>query len=162
MTRTSLPEPMEVRDLLSDLLGRDCEVTVSTIPVTGATRPGVIVARYVTDAFYNQALVALDTPLAAHLGAAIALVPPATAQASIRLGTLSAALLENVAEVLNVMAALVNVGGAPHVRLDEVLDSTETPLPAELWRWLEVPGPRLDAVVAVRGYGTGGMSVIVR
>lgn len=159
---TPLPEPKDVKDLLTGLVGRECDVLVSRTAVTGATRPGILVATYVTEDFRNQAIIALDTPAAAHLGAAIGLVPQATAQSAISLGSLSAALLENVSEVLNVMAALFNVDDAPHVKLAGVQDSTETPIATELWKWLEIPGPRLDAQVTVQGYGSGQMSVILR
>ena len=109
-----------------------------------------------------EAVIALDKPLAATLGAAIALIPPATAEEAVGAGPLPQNLLENTSEVLNVMSSLFNAEGAPHLRLETVYDSGAAPLPADVAHWLRSYGPRLDLAVDVRGYGTGLLGVLLR
>ncbi|WP_152192570.1 hypothetical protein [Georgenia satyanarayanai] len=157
---TPLPPLKELRDLLTMLVGRDCEIALAEESVTPATEPGVVVGVYVTEFLRGEALVAVDTHLAAALGGAIALIPAGAARAS--LGPLQETLLENVTEVLNVTSALFNVGDAPHLRLESVHDSGAGPLPADVATWLRSYGPRLDTTVDVQGYGSGLLSVVLR
>src|SRR5690606_18688867 len=96
MSTTPIPPLKEVRDLLTMLVGRDCEVSVADESVTPATEPGVVVGVYVTQFLRGEALVALDTTLAAALGGAIALIPARTALAAVGPGPLPEHLLENV------------------------------------------------------------------
>ncbi|HLV03302.1 hypothetical protein [uncultured Georgenia sp.] len=162
MSTTPIPPLKEVRDLLTMLVGRDCEVSVADESVTPATEPGVVVGVYVTQFLRGEALVALDTTLAAALGGAIALIPARTALAAVGPGPLPEHLLENTSEVLNVLSSLFNVGNAPHLRLDTVHDSGTGPLPADVAGWLRSYGPRLDVAVDVQGYATGLLSIVLR
>ncbi len=159
MSGTPLPAAMELRDLLSGMLGRDVEIAVGGDPVTAATRP--VVGVYVTELGDANALVAVDLTLAARLGAAIALIPPGGADAAIEDGVLPEALLENTSEVLNVTASLFNADGAPHLKLDGVHDAARHLLPEALTSWLRSYGPRLDVTVTIKGYGAGQLSVLV-
>jgi len=162
MSTTPIPPLKEVRDLLTMLVGRDCEVSPADESVTPATEPGVLVGVYVTQFLRAQALVAVDTTLAAALGGAIALIPARTALAGVGPGPLPQDLLDNATEVLNVFSSLFNVGDAPHLRLDTVHDSGAGPLPADVAGPLRSYGPRLDVSVDVQGYGSGLLSVVVQ
>lgn len=159
MSGTPLPRQMEVRDLLGGMLGRAVDVAVGAAPVSAADQP--VVGVYVTRLGGANALVALDLPLAAGIGAAIALIPPGGAQTSVEDGMLSDALLDNASEVLNVFASLFNADDAPHLRLDGVHDAARHLLPAAVAAGLQEYGPRLDAEVAIKGYGSGRLSVVV-
>jgi hypothetical protein len=160
---TRLPEAKAVRDLLIGTAGRDVSLTVDGEGLDPDAPGGAVVAEYVTDLGHSVALIALDLPLAAHLGAALGLVPPAVSQEAVRDGYLSDDLLDNAYEVLNIAGSLFNVGDAPHVRLIEGLyDTSSAPLPAEIDRWLRGYVPRLDAACEVRGYGAGRLSVLLR
>lgn len=161
MSTTPIPELKELRDLLAMMVGRDCEMALADESVTPATQPGVVVGVYVSQFLRTEAIVAMDTALAASLGAAIALIPAATAQGAVGPGPLPDTLLENVSEVFNVVSSLFNVGDAPHLRLDSVHDSGAGPLPGDVATLLRSYGPRLDATVDVRGYGTGLLAVVL-
>ncbi len=162
MTTTPLPPLKELRDLLTMLVGRDCEVSVADESVTPATEPGVVVGVYVTQFLKAEVIVAVDTYLAAALGGAIALLPARTALGSVGPGPLDETLLENVSEVLNVTSALFNVDDAPHLRLESVHDSGAAPLPGDVATWLRSYGPRLDVRIDVQGYGDGLLSIVLR
>ena len=70
-------------------------------------------------------------------------------------------LQENCYEVLNVLSAVFNVGGAPHVRLYEMYGPNVS-LPSDVASSVQVLGNRLDVVLAIAGYGDVHLSVVVR
>ncbi len=159
---TELPASKEVRDLLVGVVGRDIDFTVDSTALTPDSPGGVIVGEYVNDAMGSLALIALDLPLAAYLGAALALVPPGGAEASIEDGFLSDSLLDNAYEVLNIAASLFNKEGRPHLAIGPLYDTARAFLPQEIHSWLIGSVPRLDAVVNVAGYGQGQIGILIR
>ena len=96
--------------------------------------------------------------MAAYCGAAIGLVPPGGAAAAVEDGELFPNLRENACEVLNVMAALFNVGTAPHLKLYST-SAPEEALPGDVAGHLAALGGRVDWTVDIKGYGTGQLSI---
>jgi hypothetical protein len=156
---TPLPSARDVRELLAGLLGRDVEVTTGGAMVDPAA--GALVGVYVDRQLGLRALVLLDAPLAAYVGAALGLVPARTAAEAAELRALPPALAENAGEVLNVTASLFNAEDAPHVRLDTVHETPGEPLPADVATWVHAYVRRVDLTVAVDGYGSGAWSLLV-
>src|SRR5436309_235657 len=76
-----------------------------------------VLGLYVGDRDRMTAVLTLDLALAAYLGGSLALMPPRAAEAAIADGELSPDLLENVGEVLNVLAVVVNAHSDTHQRL---------------------------------------------
>ncbi|HET9419748.1 MAG TPA: hypothetical protein VFO49_01340, partial [Nocardioides sp.] len=111
-----LPARIEVRDLLSGLLGRDVKLSPGAPMAPGPGEP-ITIATYVDDSLTVRATVACDLTLSAAVGCALALLPPTGVAAVVEANTLDNALAENVYEVLNVLAATFNVPDAPHIRL---------------------------------------------
>ncbi|MPV38077.1 hypothetical protein GB881_13660 [Georgenia subflava] len=142
------------------MLGRDITVAEPPDPVTAATPGGVVVGVYVREGLRTAALVALDLPLAARAGAALALLPPRVADRAVEAQHLDDALAENVSEVLNVISSLLNTDDAPHVRLYRVHGPAGL-LPADVAGWLRGYGRRTDVAFDIRGYGEGAVSVVV-
>src|SRR5450830_1272469 len=149
---THLPAAKDVRDLLADLLGRDVGVTTGGPMVD----PAVDFDRNVRLA----ALVLLDIDLASRTGAAIALLPTRAAESAINNGLLPDNIRDNAAEILNIMASLFNVEGAPHVRLDAVYAPGDR-IPADVAQWILTFVRRCDLGVDVSGYGPGQFSLLV-
>ncbi len=160
MSATPLPAALEVRELWESLLGKDIEVVTGGSMVDPAGEGGALVGTYVDRLMRLSALVLLDLPLAARMGAAIALVPAGGADAAIEDDLLPAGLSENAGEILNITAALFNVGDAPHLKLDKVY-APHALLPADVSQWVLAYVPRLDLGVTVSGYGAGRVSLIV-
>lgn len=158
--QTPLPSALEVRELWEGLIGRDVQVTTGGPMVDPVLNGGALVGIYVDKLTKLSALVLFDLPLAAHLGASIALVPAATAQTAATEESLPPALAENAGEILNVTAALFNVGDAPHLKLEKWYAPRE-PLPADVAQWVLAYVRRLDLEVSVAGYGSGVASVLV-
>lgn len=156
---THLPVAKEVRDLLSDLLGK--EVTLQPGPpfaVSAATPASVAV--YVDDSLQVRAVIACDLPLSAYVAAAIALMPPAGAQAVIDLGIIDESMRENLYEVLNIAASLFNVPDSPHVRLYD-LHAAGPALPPDVRGRTQTLGRREDLAVEIAGYGSGRLSIVL-
>jgi hypothetical protein len=154
-----LPNPKEIRDLLTDLLGR--EVTLSpSAPLAPTPRTPCTIGVYVDDALQVTAVVSFDLPLSAHAGAAIGLVPVAGAEAAIEEGTLNDTLRENVYEVLNIGASLFNPEGATHLRLYDV-HHAGAPVPPDVLAKALTLGRREDLAVQVAGYGSGRLSYVL-
>ena len=153
----SLPAPKEVRDLFEDLLGRP--VTVSpTDPVLSEAVRRTMVALYVDNALKLQAVIGLELSLAVYAGAALGLIPPGGAQDSVEEGVMTPVVAENVTEVCNIMAGLLNRPGAPHLRLYQRFLPGEGP-PTDATGHLLALGRRLDLNVEVSGYGSGKLSI---
>lgn len=145
-------------DLVEGLLGRD--VTCAPGPaVDPAAEPGPTTAVYVDDANQLSAVVLRDPPLTAYIGAAPGLVPKCGAEAAIEDGEVSAALQENAAEVLNVLAAVLGDASGVHQRLYETYSAGEA-RPADVNAWSASAGSRRDLTLDVKGYGSGQMSII--
>jgi hypothetical protein len=158
--QTPLPAAQEVRELLEGLLGRDVDAVVGVDPAQPHQHPGAMVGVYVNDQLKLSALVVVDMPLSAWVGAAIALVPAATARQCVETELLTPALFDNTAEILNVAASLFNADGAPHLRLYETYAPREV-LPGDVQKWVMAYVRRLDVRLDVSGYGAGTMSVLV-
>lgn len=153
------PCPSAVRALLTGLL--DKPVTVApTAPLAPGPANPCTVAVYVDDSLRIRAVIGCDLPLSVHAGAAIGLLPPATAHASVESGALTEQLAENLGEVLNVAGSLFDAPGAPHLRLHDV-HPAGVPTPPHLLAHCLTLGSREDLTVQIAGYGTGALSVVL-
>jgi hypothetical protein len=152
-----LPVPKAVKDLFEDLLGRTVEVGPAE-PVRAADVPKTLVAEYVDDGKQLRAVVAMDFPLTAFVGASIGLIPPGGAEACIEDNEISKMIGENAIEVCNVLASLLNSGGAAHLKLYQT-HLPGNPPPNDAVGYLLALGRRLDLTVDVAGYGSGKLSI---
>jgi hypothetical protein len=154
-----LPAPKEIRDLLTELLDREVQVSPNA-PLAPTPNNPCTVGVYVDDRLQVTAVIAFDLPLSARAGACIGLVPPAGADAALDEGTLNDVLRDNVYEVLNIAASLFNVEGATHVRLYAV-HHAGTPCPGDVLARALTLGRREDLAVDVAGYGSGRVSFVL-
>jgi hypothetical protein len=147
--------PMPVRVMLGDLVGREVDVSPGD-RVTGTA----CVAVYVNDRTQLASLALLDLPLAAYLGGALALLPAGGVADMVEDKDLSTLVLENVHEIVNVLAGIFNAEGERHVKLFRVYPPGE-PLPQDVRDAAATYGDRLDLEVRVGGYGKGALSLVV-
>ena len=155
---TSLPTPKDVRDLLEGLLGRDVTVGPGA-PVTPTPSRPAAVAVYVDPTSRVTAICLVDLPLAAWCAGALALLPKGGLEDAVDEGELSEMHVEVLHEVVNVAAALLNAGGVTHSKLDTLVPPGQ-PLPGDI-AGLTASTNRIDLEVAVAGYGSGGLSVVL-
>ena len=152
---STLPSSLAVRELFERLLGRDVDAVVCPPSVV----PTAVLGLYVCDQDRMTSVLTLDLPLAAYLGSALALLPPGTARSAIADRELPPDLAENVAEVLNVFAVLLNEHSDTHQRLYASYPGAEAP--ADAAAYSKALGNRLDLAITVQGYGTGTLSCVL-
>lgn len=157
---TTLPHPKSVRDTLEELLGRDVEVAPATDPLVPGVKEPVSIAVYVDDQLRTAALALTCLPLSAYAGAAIGLIPKGGAEACIEDKELSPMVTDNLYEILNILSALFNLPGHPHLKLYKVHTIGEIP-PTDVSALARAIGHRLDLTVAVAGYGRGKLSFVL-
>lgn len=156
--QSPLPSRHAVRSLISDLVGREVELNDSDAV---AKKPTNVVAVYVDDRTSMNAVMVCDLACAARLGGALGLLPPPGVEDAIDEGDMYPLLRDNCYEVLNVLAAVFNVPGAPHVRLYEMYGPGDS-LPPDVAGLAYAVGGRMDVVLSIAGYGDGRLSVVVK
>ena len=156
--RAGLPSNKAVLDLLEGLLGRDVTVGPGA-PVTPTPSRPTAFATYVDPGQGLTAVVLIDLPLAAWCAGALALLPRGGCEDSVDEGELSEMQVEVLHEVVNVAASLFNAGGVLHSKLDQLYAPGEA-VPADVAA-LTGSTNRLDLDVAVTGYGSGSLSIIL-
>jgi hypothetical protein len=155
---TPVPTLKPIRDLLTDLLGR--EVAVAPGEPVSAAGAGVCVAEYATDRGAVVAVAVLDLPLAAVLGGALGLIPPGGVEDAIAERELPRMLEDNLFEVVNILAGLFNVEGAPHVKLRALHGPGDRPS-QEAVALAATMGRRVDIRFTVTRYGEGSGSIVL-
>lgn len=158
VSMTPLPAAKDVRDALEGLLGREVDVNVGD-PFSGDPQVGVTYAVYVDDRLRTRAVAVADLAFSAYAGAAIGLIPAGGAEVAVEERDLAPMLQENLYEVLNVCASLLNAEGHPHVKLLDVHHVGSVP-PADVVGFAGVLGRRLDLDVKIDLYGPGRLSVV--
>lgn len=114
--KLTLPTAQQLERALALLMRRDVEAT--TQPVATRCRFAAAGNYYGGDGA-TLAWMAADLPLAAHMGAALSLVPADAAQDCVKAGALDGTLRENFAEVLNVSACLFTRSDAGRMALQQ-------------------------------------------
>jgi hypothetical protein len=152
-----LPSRADVRTLFEGLTGRTVDFT-DGLPVTagGAT----VTAVYTNNQLGTSALVVVDIAAAARLGGALGMVPKGGVDDAISGKELPETLHGNCYEVLNVLASVFNVPGAPHVKLYQMFGPGEV-LPSDVQVLSAVLGSREDVAIDIAGYGPGNVSIVV-
>jgi hypothetical protein len=152
------PDLKRIRDVFEGLLGR--EVTVAPgVPVPLDARPRPTTAVYVDDRLRLSSVVLMDFALTAYSGAALALLPRGAAEDAIDEKELPAALLENAAELLNVLAAPIGEASGVHQRLYQTFGPAQLP-PSDVVARSAQLGAREDVALGIHGYGSGKLSVV--
>ncbi len=151
------PDIAHVARNLSNLVGRAVTCKPGK-PVAPAPKAPVVTATYVEKDGKLAALLIADLPLAACFGAALVLLPPVIVNEAIKLGKLEENLLENLHEVLNVVAGLFNAPNAPRVLLGQVAQGEKLAEP--LAAFAKSAPARLDLEVALPGYVGGKLTLV--
>jgi len=154
-----LPTTKQVRDLLTELLGREIEVSPGTPLAPSAGAPATF-SVFVDNSLNICSLIVTDLEFSANAGAAIGLMPPPTAEEAIEERSIPETMRENLYEVLNIASAMFNIEGARHTKLHEVYYAGDPIPPAILGKAFTL-GQREDLNVSVSGYGPGRLSVVL-
>ena len=150
----NLPLPEGIGLLIRDLLGRQATSKKAPGPMPPGPR---IVAAYVIDDGTLSGACAVDLQLAAHLGAAMTMVPVGVADDAVRAKHLDPLLLDNVREILNIGSRWLMPPKAPHVKLSDVYVGE---LPAPVADLLKAPPRSLHVEVTIHAYKGGRLSLV--
>ncbi|HEY9555715.1 MAG TPA: hypothetical protein VIR58_03210 [Acidimicrobiales bacterium] len=153
-----VPIQEDIRDLLVDLLGRP--VVIDKVEGRDLTEdPPALIAEFSTDDGEPGVLCAMDAPFTLRCGAALAMVPLPVVEEALRRDELPESLVENVREVANILARLLNSPSTPHLRL-HALHQLPTELTPAVEALLGSPEFRRDFALTIEGYGNGRLSLL--
>lgn len=145
--------PEAVANLLRDLVGRNVTAQKLT-PVRPIQLDAPTTGIYWDDGGSPLALCRFDITLAASAAAALTLIPRDVVLEATTARVLPGLLQENLHEILNVCAQLLNHGSFCHVVLHEVFAGSD--LPADI---KESPTESVDLEVNIQGYGGGRLQL---
>ncbi len=154
-----LPDPSELTELLKMLLGRSVAVTVAK-PLAATQKDPRICALYTGDSGALQAACVADLKFSVYAAAALSLIPPAAAADSVKSGKITEEIRDNIAEVMNVSAKLLNVPGQEHVLLNGIHVLPVASLPPAAATLVGKPALRADYEAVISGYGAGRFSFL--
>ncbi|MFO1349979.1 MAG: hypothetical protein U1F68_04570 [Gammaproteobacteria bacterium] len=157
MTAFVLPKVPDVTKMLEMLLG-DGLTAKPAAPLDA--KSGNIVALYVSPDGKPVAAGVCDTAFAAYAGAALSMIPPGGAKDAAKSGDLSATMMGNVHEVMNICSRFLMNDATPHLKLATVhRDGKE--LPDGSKAFLGAALPRLDMEIDIPRYGKGRLSLLI-
>ena len=154
-----MPAPAHLREMLSDLMGREVTIERTKTVDLGASRPGAL-ADYAADTGLIGVVCIADLALTNALGAALTMVAPSAVEEAIARHEMDPPTIENFKEVVNVMTTLFNTEHTTHVKFRNV-HKLPADLPSETALLVGSPLGRRDFDVSVHEYGTGTLSVLV-
>jgi len=156
-----LPNEKELLRLLADMAGKKVEVKMS-VPWIPTSDSPMNIATYVEDSGAIGVICLCDISAGASIGASLTRIPVGVMKDDIDAKKLSDSLLDNLREVLNICASLLNtVPSSPHLRLHTVFSVPPVP-PEEVLSLITSPVSRLDFEIAVESYGKGKLSFLSR
>lgn len=156
-----VPIQEDIRDLLSDLLGRGVAIDKTKTQLGLDEEEQRLIARYLNDDDELAIICLVDAPFAIVVGAALVMVPAAAAREQLQKGVLEEDAVDLVREVNNILARILNTPRTPHVRLHDMLTVPGDELPESVEKLLAAPEFRRDFVVTIEGYGEGRISLMV-
>jgi hypothetical protein len=113
---------------------------------------------FVADDGQPVALCGADVNLAASFGAAFSMLPPTAAKEAAKARELTAVMIENVREIMNICTRLVMDAASPHLKLDQIYPVKL--LPQSAAALLTSPKGRREFQVQLPRYGGGVLALL--
>lgn len=158
-TNFPFPKPESIRQIVSDLLGREVTIVRGDPLVLERDTPAVV-SDYVADDGRIAALCLTDLRLSNALGAALTMVPPQQVDEIVKKWVVDEQNLENLAEIVNIMARLFNSDDCEHLKWNTT-HTLPGNLPEGTAELMKAPLARRDYDVTLDEYGSGKLSVLV-
>ena len=153
------PKAEAIRQIVADLLGREITITKGA-PAVLERDTAAVVSDYFNDEGSIAAVCITDLRLSNALGAALTMVPPSSVEAAVAKGQIEDANLENLSEIVNIMARLFNHDDCMHVRWQKV-HTLPGEVPEATSALMKAPLVRRDYDVVVEEYGAGSLAILV-
>jgi hypothetical protein len=113
---------------------------------------------FVADGGEPVALCGADANLAASFGAALSMLPPLAVKEAAKARELTAVMIDNVREIMNICTRLVMDTTSPHLRLEQIYPVKS--LPAAASALLGAPKGRREFQVQLTKYGGGVLTFV--
>jgi hypothetical protein len=156
------PSAQAVTQLLSGLIGKNVQgKPVKPVPsLAGTAKAPTFWGLYTADgANEPSAAIVFDFPMTVSSAAAIGVIPVGVVNEQLRSGQVENLFKENVYEVLNISASLLNASGCPHLRLTAMEELRATPT-GKLEPFSKAGLQRLDLEIVFPSLPPGKLSVI--
>ena len=154
-----LPNNKQLRDVLEGMVGRDVRLDASQKHLGPTDIVGGFVATFVDDGQRLSALLGWSVEAAAYVGSCLGVVPAKMAKEMVKDKFLRSDVIENVSEVSNVIASVLNTPNTPHLRMGKTYYPAPS-APTDLLTYLYQHAGRIDVDVTVSGYGTGKIALV--
>lgn len=154
----NLPTPERLSSLFGGLL--DKELSIKPVDaVDRSSGDAMTTAEYIGDDGVVKLICCCDIALGSSVSAALMMIPAGVAEESAKSGVMADNLMENMREIYNIFATLLNGKHSDHVHLGEVHSKADE-IPDELSGKLASPSARVDYIVTVPGYSGGNISFL--
>ena len=154
-----LPNNKQLRDVLEGMVGRDVALDTSAKSLGPLDVVGGFVATFVDDNQRLAAILGWSVDAAAYVGCCLGVVPAKMAKGMVTEKYLRNDVIENVSEVSNVIASVLNTPNTPHLRMGKTYYPAPS-APTDLLTYLYQHSARIDVDVKVSGYGIGKIALV--
>lgn len=145
----------EIAEVLEGMLRK--EVVVSTADGPPRREVARVAARYVDGAGRDTAMCVAEVPLAAAVGAALSMMPPASAKEWGQSGVLPEVIAQNFYEVANVLAKVIGGNDERCVLAELTVHADFEQLPHD--ELIQSSSHPLHLAIDVEGYGSGRLTL---
>ncbi|MBN2801814.1 MAG: hypothetical protein JXR91_01835 [Deltaproteobacteria bacterium] len=155
-----MPTASGISELLEGLLGEEIEVKESETLILKTDNISIS-GEYEEDDGTIAAYILLSFELGVMMGAALSMIPKGTVTDEIENSKLNDEVRDNLHEILNIAASLLNNSDKAHHKFTRMGLSINEDIDAELQNNIENAVSRRDFTVSIPGYGDGVMSYIL-
>jgi hypothetical protein len=153
-----MPTAQQLGDVLSDLLGKLVTIELQASELDTDDPTGFVCGVLLDEAGHVGGACIADMGAAAHAGAALAMIPKDVADGAAASGELNANLKDNFAEVVNILAGIVNTPIHDHLRMNGL----EMGVPDSVKDLLIKAHGRTTFLLDVADYGSGRIALYAR
>jgi putative intracellular protease/amidase len=158
-TNYPFPKPGTIRQIISDLLGREVTV-VRGDPLVLEPDTLAVVSDFIADDGTIAAICLTDLRLSNALGAALTMVPPRRVDEIVKNRVVDEQNLASLTEIVNIMARLFNSNDCGHLKWHKIY-TLPGELPEDAVGLMKSTVARRDYDVTLEAYGAGKLSVFV-
>jgi hypothetical protein len=158
-TNYPFPRADTIKQIIGDLLGREITVVPGDTLVLERDTPAVV-SDYIADSGEIAVVCLTDLRLSNALGAALTMVPPSQVDDVVKKWVIDEMNLENLAEIVNIMARLFNSDDCMHLKWHKA-HTLPGELPEDTAEFMKAPLARRDFDVTVEEYGAGKLALLV-
>lgn len=157
-----LPDLQSTGNLLKGLIGKAVQLKAGKpFPVDGAPKAPTFCGLYANDGETDpSALLVFDLPMTVVCGGSLSGLPPGVMTDQLKSGNVEDTIRENVYEIMNVAASLLNVSGtASHIRLKSVQE-LKGKAEGQIAQLASAKAARLDGEATIGSLPAGKFSFI--